>query len=151
MKALTGIVEHLSWGDRNVSQFFINQLIECIKSKQNKMLAGQAGQAGLPNELDTAFRVLRALLSLQDEPLQKERCNLVFDLQGLYVDSKPLLKILEELRGRNAKFVLYGLAFVAEIALAPSNGDDTHQLTSYLYEHKEQLQVWILQFLEHHE
>ena len=24
LKALTGIVEHLSWGDRNVSQFFIN-------------------------------------------------------------------------------------------------------------------------------
>ena len=24
MKALGGIIEHLSWGDRNVSQFFIN-------------------------------------------------------------------------------------------------------------------------------
>lgn len=34
MKALVGIIEHLSWGDRNVSQFFINQLVEYIRSKQ---------------------------------------------------------------------------------------------------------------------
>ena len=80
LKALTGIVEHLSWGDRNVSQFFINQLIEYIKNKQVRMSAGQAGQAGLPSELETAFRILRGLLSLQDEPLQKERCIFVFDL-----------------------------------------------------------------------
>jgi len=33
IKALAGIVEHLSWGDRNVSQFFINQLIDYIRSK----------------------------------------------------------------------------------------------------------------------
>jgi len=69
LKALTGIVEHLSWGDRNVSQFFINQLIEYIRAKQGKMVAGAAGQAALPAELETAFRVLKGLLSLQDEPL----------------------------------------------------------------------------------
>ena len=50
---------------------------------------------GLPNELETAFRVLRGLLSLQDEPLQKDRCVFTFDLQRIFVDSKPLLSILE--------------------------------------------------------
>lgn len=64
MKALASIVEHLSWGDRNVSQFFINQLIEYICAKQIKMTSGQAGVQGLPAELDTAFRILKGLLGL---------------------------------------------------------------------------------------
>ena len=44
------------------------------------MIQGQMGQAGLPSEIETAFRILRGLLALQDEPLQKERFNFVFDL-----------------------------------------------------------------------
>ena len=95
----------------------------------------------MPSELDTAFRILRGLLSLQDEPLQKERCTFVFDLQGLYVESKPFLVMLEQLRSRNPKFVLYGLAFVAEVALSTNSADDTHQLVSYLLEHKEKMQM----------
>ena len=52
--------------------------------------------------------------------------------------------MLEQLRSRNPKFVLYGLAFVAEIA------KEDPSLEGYLFDHKEQMQLWILQFLEHH-
>lgn len=45
----------------------------------------------LPAELDTAFRVLKGLLNLQDEPLQRERFIFVFDLQSHFVDTKPFL------------------------------------------------------------
>ena len=66
------------------------------------------------------------------------------------MESKPFLVMLEQLRSRNPKFVLYGLAFVAEVALSTNSADDTHQLVSYLLEHKEKMQLWILQFLEYH-
>lgn len=99
------------------------------------MMRGASGQTGgLPSELNTAFRVLRGLLDLQDEPLMKERCIFTFDLHRIYVDSKPLLAMLESLKMTNSKFVLFGLAFVAEIALSKRDEDetDTHSLLAYL-------------------
>lgn len=58
--------------------------------------------------------------------------------------------MLQLLRGTNAKFTLYGLAFVAETALNVQNGKGAHGLSGYLFDHKEQIKLWILQFLEQH-
>ena len=89
----------------------------------------------------------------------------MFDLQGHFVDTKPFFKdILEPLRQRNAKFVLYSLAFIAEMCADESDGskgmqhsgqvagsdcldlskqvmdatnEGTFTLSSYLYDHRE--------------
>lgn len=51
------------------------------------------------------------------------------------MDTKPFLQLLEQLKARNPKFVLFGLAFVAEVALSRSADDDEpHQLLKYLQE-----------------
>ena len=58
------------------------------------MTGGASGQAGLPCELDVAFKVMRGLLTLQDEPLMVERFTFLFDLQLNYIDAKPFLDTL---------------------------------------------------------
>jgi len=51
------------------------------------------------------------------------------------VDTKPFMVMLESLKSRNAKFVLFGLAFVAEIALTRCNeSDEPHELLKYIQE-----------------
>ena len=91
--------------------------------------------AALPAELDTAFRVLKGLLSLQDEPLQRERCIFVFDFKNHFENTKPFLQQLEQLKARNPKFVLFGLAFIAEVAFSKREEDDEpHLLLKYLQE-----------------
>lgn len=61
--------------------------------------------------------------------------------------------MLEQLKSRNPKFVLYGLAFVAEVVVGQKNDVSVglnagkfqcHLLAEYLLEHKASIQMWIL-------
>ena len=60
--------------------------------------------------------MLRGLLNLKDGDLHNERFVFLFDLNKVFVDAKPFFTILQKLAQSNAKFVLFSLAFIADLA-----------------------------------
>ena len=69
-------------------------------------------------ELSMSFKVLRGLIELPDQILQKERIMCLLDLEDKFVNSQPFLNLLRQMANQNPKFVLFGLSFIAECALS---------------------------------
>jgi hypothetical protein len=61
VNALVNIATHLSWGDRNVSQFFVRVLLNHLDRLSNDLLNTQSY-----TQYDTTLKVLCRLLCLQD-------------------------------------------------------------------------------------
>ena len=143
---MTEIIQHLSWNDRNVSQFFINELVDFVRNKQNTLEKSNSvsNVVMFPPALDTAFKILRGILSMQDGELHNERFVFLLDLNKVFIDAKPLFQVLHKDAQRNPKFVLYSLAFIAEIAFQ----DD--KLLEYLRTYQNSYSGWMIQFLEFH-
>jgi 3-hydroxyacyl-CoA dehydrogenase len=59
--SLRDIVLHLSWGDLDVSKFFIEEIIESMKVKRTML-----------DELENHFKLLASLLKLGDD-FQEQR------------------------------------------------------------------------------
>ena len=106
--ALANIVAHLSWGDKNVSQFFVRHLLSYLDR--------QSGSIQNISQYDTTLRTLYILLSLKDGENQLDRISLIFDLNSDYIDSKPLIKLAMLKSNGNPTFTLYLLKFVVETA-----------------------------------
>ena len=63
--AMTEIIQHLSWNDRNVSQFFINELVDFIRLKQTVVQTATTNIVSFPPELDVAYQNAKRLVKSQ--------------------------------------------------------------------------------------
>ena len=135
---------HLSWGDSNVSQFFISNLIDFIKLAQTTISGSSSNLAQLTPQLDVAFKMLKGLIALKDGPLQEKRFGFLFDLKSEFVDSKPFFTVLQKDAGRSPKFVLLSLAYIAELTIQDES------LLKYLRVNQTAFSGWVVTFLEAH-
>jgi len=58
------LLTHLSWGDNNVSQFFISTMIDYIKKQVSTISNTSSGQPKLPAVLDVAFKIVTAFMKM---------------------------------------------------------------------------------------
>ena len=108
INALASIVAHLSWGDKNVSQFFVRHLLSYL---DRLSLSVQS-----LTQYDATLRTLYMLLSLKDGENQLDRISLIFDLNSDFIDSKPLIKLAMSKANTNPSFTLNLLKFIVETA-----------------------------------
>lgn len=106
--ALANIVAHLSWGDKNVSQFFVRHLLSYLDR--------HSVEVQNVTQYDATLRVLYKLLSLKDGENQLDRISLIFDLNSDFIDSRPLLRLAMVKSRSNPAFTLYVLKFMVETA-----------------------------------
>ena len=58
------ITSHLSWGDKNVSMFFIKEITHYINLKKVTILSASGNVVTFTPELGVAYEMLRGLLRL---------------------------------------------------------------------------------------
>jgi hypothetical protein len=141
---MASLLTHLSWGDNNVSQFFISTMIEYIKKQVSTISNTSSGQPKLPAVLDVAFKIVTAFMTMQDGDLKAKRFGFFFDLKNEYVNTAPIFNSLHAEATRHPRFVLLVLAFLSGIAL------DDDQLLAYLRENHIAYSEWVIAFLEQH-
>jgi hypothetical protein len=139
INALANIVAHLSWGDRNVSQFFVRVLVTYLDRISN-----DSQQNNTVVQYDAALRVLCRLLCLEDGDHQFDRFNFIFDLNSEFIDARPLLRLALLKSNSNPLFTLYLLKFVAETA------GQVSKLRNYLRVFAGNYRDAVIEFLRHH-
>ena len=91
-------------------------MVDFVRNKQSIFTTAKENLVSFPPELDVAYKMLRGLLNLKDGDLHNDRFVFLFDLNKVFVDAKPFFTILQKLAQSNAKFVLFSLAFIADLA-----------------------------------